>query len=303
MTGPDDPLPIQFSYRYRPGDPKPLFAPKDWEEARVFLQAGNEAIGRFYDACRRGHFENGEAPPTIDLSELEALGKPKGADGLPLQYPFAVVFGCSDARVPTEILFGQELNDVFNIRVAGNVVTPGGEGSLVFALNSFVDDGGVLPRTLKIIVALGHRGCGAVKGAVRAYLESGDASGASLPTDPLGLLLRAIANPPLALAAPAFDALHGPGASRDPANFARLTELTVHVNAAWVGMRLRGIVEAAGEDVANKVGVVFGVADPDDQRVRSHPCQDFAGNRHLLETPPADLEGLAEFARQIASEV
>ncbi len=55
---------------------------------------------------------------------------------LPKQAPFAVVVGCSDARVPTELLFGQGFNDLFIIRVAGNVLGDVCMGSIEFAINA-----------------------------------------------------------------------------------------------------------------------------------------------------------------------
>ena len=83
---------------------------------------------------------------------------------MPKQAPFAVVVGCSDARVPTEMIFGQGFNDLFVIRVAGNVLGDDCLGSIDFALNA-------LSESVKVVVMLGHSGCGAVTGAVDAYLR------------------------------------------------------------------------------------------------------------------------------------
>jgi len=72
------------------------------------------------------------------------------------QFPFAAVLGCMDSRVPTELVFDQTIGDVFGVRVAGNVVNDDELGSLEFAVKSGA----------KLIVVLGHTGCGAVKGAI-----------------------------------------------------------------------------------------------------------------------------------------
>lgn len=72
------------------------------------------------------------------------------------QFPCAVVLGCIDSRVPAEIIFDQGIGDIFNIRVAGNVLNDDVIGSLEFACKV----GGA-----KLIVVLGHTRCGAVKGA------------------------------------------------------------------------------------------------------------------------------------------
>ena len=73
------------------------------------------------------------------------------------QDPFAVILGCSDSRVPLELVFDQGLGDLFVIRVAGNVVAPSQIGSVEFAVEQF--------RT-RLIVVLGHSGCGAVSATI-----------------------------------------------------------------------------------------------------------------------------------------
>jgi len=69
------------------------------------------------------------------------------------QWPFAIVLGCSDSRVPAEIVFDQGLGDLFVIRVAGNVVAPSQVGSVEFAAERF---------STRLVVVLGHSECGAI---------------------------------------------------------------------------------------------------------------------------------------------
>ena len=69
------------------------------------------------------------------------------------QEPFAIVLGCSDSRVPAEIVFDQGLGDLFVIRVAGNIVAPSQIGSVEFAAERF---------NTRLVVVLGHSGCGAI---------------------------------------------------------------------------------------------------------------------------------------------
>ncbi len=69
------------------------------------------------------------------------------------QEPFAIVLGCSDSRVPAEIIFDQGLGDLFVIRVAGNIVAPSQIGSVEFAVDRF---------GTWLVVVLGHSMCGAV---------------------------------------------------------------------------------------------------------------------------------------------
>ena len=69
------------------------------------------------------------------------------------QEPFAIILGCSDSRVPAEIVFDQGLGDLFVIRVAGNIVAPSQIGSVEFAAEQF---------HTRLVVVLGHSGCGAI---------------------------------------------------------------------------------------------------------------------------------------------
>jgi carbonic anhydrase len=69
------------------------------------------------------------------------------------QKPFAIILGCSDSRVPAEIVFDQGLGDLFVIRVAGNIVAPSQVGSVEFAVDQF---------GTPLVVVLGHSHCGAV---------------------------------------------------------------------------------------------------------------------------------------------
>jgi len=72
------------------------------------------------------------------------------ADG---QEPFAIILGCSDSRVPAEIIFDQGLGDLFVIRVAGNIVAPSQIGSVEYAATTF---------GTRLVVVMGHSQCGAI---------------------------------------------------------------------------------------------------------------------------------------------
>lgn len=73
------------------------------------------------------------------------------------QAPFAIILGCSDSRVPAEIVFHQGLGDLFVIRVAGNIVAPSQIGSIEFAAERYGS---------KLVVVLGHSRCGAIQATV-----------------------------------------------------------------------------------------------------------------------------------------
>ncbi len=73
------------------------------------------------------------------------------------QHPFAIILGCSDSRVPAEIIFNQGLGDLFVIRVAGNIVAPSQIGSVEFAAATF---------STQLVVVLGHSNCGVIQASI-----------------------------------------------------------------------------------------------------------------------------------------
>ena len=87
------------------------------------------------------------------------------------QEPFAIIVGCSDSRVPAELIFDQGLGDLFVIRVAGNIVQPSQIGSVEFAATKF---------GTRLVVVLGHSGCGAVEVTVQQLQTAGDSRSPNL---------------------------------------------------------------------------------------------------------------------------
>ncbi|MHC5023381.1 MAG: carbonic anhydrase [Planctomycetota bacterium] len=104
-----------------------------------------EALERLRDGNRR--FAAGEGGRAAFSDEAR---RSKLVEG---QRPFAIILGCSDSRVPAEIVFDQGLGDLFVIRVAGNIVAPSQIGSVEFAAEQF---------GTRLVVVLGHTQCGAV---------------------------------------------------------------------------------------------------------------------------------------------
>jgi len=113
-----------------------------------------EALARLVAGNRR--FVGGKARfPAVRRDVLKKLAKG--------QRPYATILGCSDSRVPVELLFDAGFGELFVVRVAGNVISPEVMGSLQFA--------GVVLRT-PLFVVLGHEGCGAVQAALDAKLNA-----------------------------------------------------------------------------------------------------------------------------------
>ena len=105
-----------------------------------------DALERLREGNRR--FESGVRSPDTLMSQRRRHEFVAG------QQPFAVILGCSDSRVPVEIVFDQGLGDLFVIRVAGNIVASSQIGSVEFAAEKF---------GTRLVVVLGHTGCGAVE--------------------------------------------------------------------------------------------------------------------------------------------
>ena len=106
---------------------------------------GLEALARLRDGNRT--FVASLRDPTATVTSAPRLPLPKD------QLPFAIILGCSDSRVPAELVFGQGFGDLFVIRVAGNIVAPSQVGSVEFAAARF---------GTRLAVVLGHTQCGAI---------------------------------------------------------------------------------------------------------------------------------------------
>ena len=98
-------------------------------------------------------------------------GQPHPATFAAAQEPFAIILGCSDSRVPAEIVFDQGLGDLFVIRVAGNIVAPSQVGSVEFAAERF---------GTRLVVVLGHSMCGAILATIEQLGQSTESQSLNL---------------------------------------------------------------------------------------------------------------------------
>jgi carbonic anhydrase len=109
------------------------------------MVSAREALQRLQEGNRR-FASNGRGPAAF----LDQARRAELATG---QQPFAIILGCSDSRVPAEMVFDQGLGDLFVIRVAGNIVAPSQVGSVEFAAARF---------NTRLVVVLGHSQCGVI---------------------------------------------------------------------------------------------------------------------------------------------
>lgn len=103
------------------------------------------------DALSR--LQEGNRRFVANQTSLESLDHARRAALAAGQEPFAIILGCSDSRVPAELIFDQGFGDLFVIRVAGNIVAPSQVGSVEFAASRF---------GTRLVVVVGHSGCGAI---------------------------------------------------------------------------------------------------------------------------------------------
>ena len=232
---------IEITWRYEPANDFVEPTPRSWMEAISFIDEGNAAFARL-----GGDSPDGQRLVLPVTPEDLGLGHVPGEP--PRQAPFAAIVGCADARVPLELLMSQSANDVFVVRVAGNVLANEGVGSLDYAVTHLSD--------LRLLGVIGHTGCGAVGAAVDSYLR---------PVNYLGvthnLPLRSIIDALMASVRGADVALqraYGADVANTPNYRAALADTAIILNAAVAADCLR---THFASHISESLGVAFGVYD------------------------------------------
>jgi carbonic anhydrase len=257
-------------YRYDPNHSYQREVPADAAGAIQLLEEGNRLFASIGTA-------EGSRIVHMDLADVGMT--PAGS--VPKQQPFAVVLGCADARVPTEMVFDCTCNELFVVRVAGNIISEELLGSIDYAVDH-------MGHNLKVIVVLGHSQCGAVTVAVDAFLK---------PSEYLGFAtahhVRAIINtlfPAVSGAVRALLLTWGTDVEKMPGYRAALIETSVIVNAALMASILR---KEFGE-----VRSVCGMYDLGTRCVHVPRSANVENEIGLMDAP----SGVEEF-RRFASEV
>jgi carbonic anhydrase len=282
--------PIDFIYRFDPGRRESRPMPENAAAARQMLEEGNRLFSRWIDSCQQ------DQPVAADQTfvvhyHAEDLGLPTPDGQVARQAPFAVLLGCADARVPAEIIFGQSRNNLFVVRLAGNVLSDECLGSVDFAANH-------LSESIRIVVVLGHTRCGAVIAAVDTYLNPW-----SYLEKTTTHALRTIVDRifiPVRKAARALEKAWGPEIVNDTRYRDSLIETAVFVNTAQTAYDLRRAMDEIGR---NDLPVVYGVFDLLTHRVRTipeHRPDTPLGDIHLADAPAdlAEFESLTDLLAQ-----
>ncbi len=269
---------VELTYRYDGTDAVARPRPVDAEAARQRLDEGSRAIATLLAGPAEG---SGTAQRVITVDPRD-LGIAAGNRKAPKQTPYAAVLGCSDARVPIELIFNEGPNDLFVVRVAGNGLGTEVLGSLNYAADH-------LGESLKLIVVLGHSGCGAVASAVDVFLNPGAylglAANHSLRTilDRLVVVVHA--------AAKRLAAEYGPEVAQRRGYRDALIEATVASNAALVAFTLQQELVGMGK---SELRAAYGVYLLAEHRIWVPAQEDVGGNG--LAYPPVDTAAFAELA-------
>lgn len=238
---------IDYVYRFDPKNPSTKPPPPDAEVARKNMEDGNRMFARWMACCQSQTLTQGEEPRYVVQCNGLEVGMVRKQGGMPKQMPFAVVIGCSDARVPTEMIFGQGFNDLFVIRVAGNVLGDVCLGSIDFATEA-------LSESVRVLCVLGHSGCGAVTGAVDAYLRPLKFWSRNTSPALRGILQKIFVS--VREAANGLEEVWGPDARQTAGFRDALIETAVGLNAAQAAFALRQEIEMAGRW---EIEVLYGV--------------------------------------------
>jgi carbonic anhydrase len=271
---------IEVVFRFGPARTGRRRPPRTPEEALAKLVRGNRQFAKLLDP-------RGPRLPRVIPLDPGAVGYGAQKGVAPLQQPFAAVLGCSDARVPVEMIFQQRSNDLFVVRVAGNGLGSSSVGSLRYAAEHF-------SQSLRLVVVMGHSQCGAVTAAVDALLRPRTylplAANYPLRSIVDGILV-AVRSASLAL-----EGAHGPRVTRQPGYRAALVETSVALNACLAAYALKQELEGP------MLRVLFGSYDLASRSVRLPLAPGGRSTRTEigLFPPPDDADALRDLAVRLA---
>jgi len=268
---------VDIIYRYETGDKSARPRPLDSDAALDRLNDGNRAFAALLQNPSDQHVERVISVDSRDLGLGDAT--------LPKQRPFAAILGCSDARVPVELIFNEGPNDLFVIRIAGNGLGTEILGSLKYAVDN-------LRGSLKLIVVLGHSGCGALTTAVDVFLN---------PTNYLPLVtmhsLRRILDGLLVVvraSARKFQSAFGPEISHHPRYREALIEASIVNNAALAAYSIQ---QELGTSDPAELQTVYGVYLLESRHVWAPRVNEMKGIG--LAMAPRDPSGFMELGNAI----
>jgi carbonic anhydrase len=268
---------VEIIYRYETREASARPRPLDGNAALLRLNNGNRDFAALLGSSTN-ESSLAQRIVAVDARDLGLWPNVTAADmGAPRQRPFAAILGCSDARVPVELVFNEGPNDLFVIRVAGNGLGTDVLGSLKYAVDHLGD-------SLKLIVVLGHSGCGAVTAAVDVFLNPADYLPLATTHSLRNILDRLLFV--VQASAKRLQDVYGPEAVRRPGYRNALVEASIVTNAALAAYSIQ---EELCSNDAN-LRAAFGVYLLEARKVWTPAGSPVIG----LATPPRDLAGFVE---------
>jgi carbonic anhydrase len=266
---------VDLIYRFDPFRQIAVDHPANSEAAIRILLEGNQRLVGFIEQMQQATVHgSAETKQTVVPVDLLSMGLPLLPGIACDQAPFALVLGCSDARVPIESIFDQSFNDLFVVRIAGNVLGTECLGSFDYAVRH-------LGQSLKAVVVLGHTGCGAVTAAVDTYLNPNDYADIAFTHALRSLIDRVLTA--VRGAAHSFERYCGHEIHRHPGFRAALVEASVYLNSAITAFDLQREIASAGGE--SSLAVFFGTCDISNMLVRSDPTGGVAHEPKLRPAP------------------
>ena len=241
---------VEITYRYDATYATARERPADAVAARARLNEGSRSMSALLADLSEG---TGTSRRIINVDPRD-LGIAQGESVAPPQRPYAAIVGCADARVPVEIIFNEGPNDLFVVRVAGNGLGSDVIGSLRYAVEHL--------GSLRLVVVLGHSGCGAVSAAVDVFLDPAAYLVLARKHELRGILDRLLVV--IHSSARRMTAVYGPEVSRHPRYREAMVEVAIVSNAALGAHTLQQELAVAGE---HAVRAAYGVYLIDERRV------------------------------------
>lgn len=278
---------MDIIYRYDHNEPLSENIPATPADALQRLADGNDhfadVVGKLQNAVL---MEQPGEQMVIPVNPL-SLGFPFAEGCMPEQRPFAIVLGCSDARVPVEQLFDCSANEIFTVRVAGNVLGLECLGSVDYAVTHLSD-------SLRAATVLGHTGCGAVTAAVDMYLSPKEFMSIAHSHAVRSLLDRIL----LAVrgASRALDRVRGDQDHFAPGYREQLILASVYLNAAVTAFDLQREIKAISDQA---IAIAYSVYDVARSRVSALPFSDVLETPPAFQTAPECQESLVDLATKI----
>jgi carbonic anhydrase len=279
---------MDIIYRFDPYAPIQLKRPRNNKESLKMLEEGNARFANQVNHIQSIIAGDATKPAMVVPMDAIQLGIPivKGLEQM--HSPFALFLGCADARVPIERIMDCSANDLFVVRVAGNVLGLECLGSVDYAVTA-------LRSSLQSVIVLGHTGCGAVSAAVDMYLS------------PSGFADIAFSHPVRTLIDRIMLAVHNAAGTLDEAYGTRIQK-TKHyrdwlittscfLNSAVTAFDLQREVNA----VSKGLQVSFTVYDMAWSRIDTFPIQgtEDIGDGDAFRSAPKTKEDLQEYAMEV----